>query len=290
VVKGPTAGLTTDYSPLERSDLYSIIALDLDGTLLTDELRITERSRAAVRRARARGVRVVLASARPPRSMRRYWAELELETPVVAYNGALVWDVEQGRALFHEPLLPDAARGLIAYLRREHPDLNLSIECGDRWYIDDLTEEVRRAIERYEIDPPSGTGCLERVLAEEAEAISKVLFRGNHQTGVSLLAALPPDLAERLHITTSGEWFCEVMAAGATKAAAIEWTAGYLGLEPRGILAIGDSPNDVPMLRAACLGVAMGNAAPLVAEAADVVTLSNNEDGVAEAIERYVLM
>ena len=65
------------------------------------------------------------------------------------------------------------------------------------------------------------------------------------QTADELLAALPPDLAERLHVTTSGEWFCEVMAAGVTKAAAIEWTAGHLGLSSDGILAMGDSPNDI---------------------------------------------
>jgi Cof subfamily protein (haloacid dehalogenase superfamily) len=268
---------------------YSIIALDLDGTLLTDDLRITERSRAAIRQAREQGVAVVLASARPPRSMKRYHRDLELDTPLVAYNGALVWDVTEGRALFHEPLVPDAARAVVAFLRRQQPELNISLECGDRWYIDELTEEVRRAIEQYEVASPEGVGCLEQVLAQEAEAISKVLFRGNHQTAESLLASLPPDLAERLHITSSGEWFCEVMAAGATKAAAIEWTAAHLGLEPGGILAIGDSPNDIPMLRAARTGVAMGNAVPLVTEAADAVTASNNEDGVAEAIERYVL-
>src|SRR6185295_18126065 len=71
---------------------YSVLALDLDGTLLTDDLRITGRTHAAIRRARERGVAVVLASARPPRSMRRYHRELELDTPLVAYNGALVWD------------------------------------------------------------------------------------------------------------------------------------------------------------------------------------------------------
>ncbi len=167
--------------------------------------------------------------------------------------------------------------------------MNISLECGDRWYIDDLTEEVRRAIEQYEVDPPHGVACLEQVLADEAEAISKILFRGTMQTAEQLLAALPPDLSERLHITTSGDWFCEVMAAGATKAAAIEWTASHLGLGTVGILAMGDSPNDIPMLRAATLGVAMGNAALSVREVADVVTASNNEDGVAEAIERYVL-
>jgi hydroxymethylpyrimidine pyrophosphatase-like HAD family hydrolase len=79
------------------------------------------------------------------------------------------------------------------------------------------------------------------------------------------------------------------MAAGATKAAAIEWTAAYLGADPSGVLAIGDSPNDIPMLHAAALGVAVENAAPMVKAAADAVTASNNEDGVAEAIERYVL-
>jgi Cof subfamily protein (haloacid dehalogenase superfamily) len=267
---------------------FSILALDLDGTLLTDDLHISERSRTAIRQARKQGVAVVLASARPPRSMRRYHQELSLETPLVAYNGALVWDVSAGGALFHEPL-PDAARALVAHLRRQHPALNLSLECADRWYIDDLTEEVRRAIERYEVDPPHGIGCLEQVLAHEAEAISKLLFRGSQQTAEELLAALPRDLAERLHITTSGDWFCEVMAAGATKAAAVAWTARHLGLDPGATLAIGDSPNDIPMLQAAALGVAMGNATPMVQAAADALTASNNEDGVAEAIERYVL-
>lgn len=267
----------------------ALIALDLDGTLLTDDLRITARSRTAIRRARERGVTVLLASARPPRSMRCYHRELELDTPVIAYNGALVWDVGQGRPLLHQPLVPDAARALVAFLRQQQPELNLSLECADRWYIDDLTEEVRRAIEQYEVDPPHGVGCLERVLNDEAEAISKVLFRGNAQTAAQLLAALPPDLSERLHVTTSGEWFCEVMAAGATKAAAIEWTAAHLRLGPGGVLAIGDSPNDIPMLQAAALGVATENAARLVKEAADALTASNNDDGVALAIERYVL-
>lgn len=268
---------------------YPVVALDLDGTLLTDDLQITERSRTAIRRVRERGVTVLLASARPPRSIVRYHRDLELDTPLVAYNGALVWDAEKGQPLFHEPLVPDAARALVGFMRRQHPELNISLECSDRWYIDDLTEEVRRAIERYEVDPPHGVGCLEQVLTDEAAAISKVLFRGNMQTAGDLLAALPPDLAQRLHITTSGEWFCEVMAAGATKAAALEWTAGHLGLNPHGILALGDSPNDIPMLRHAALGIAMGNSPPLVRDAADAVTASNNDDGVAEALDRYVL-
>src|SRR5262249_54456003 len=230
------------------------------------------------------------ASARPPRSMLRYHRELALDTPLVAYNGALVWDAEQGQPLFHEPLVLDAARALVGFLRRQHPELNISLECSDRWYIDDLTEEVRRAIERYEVDPPHGVGCLEQVLADEAAAISKVLFRGNMQTAGELLGALPPDLADRLHITTSGEWFCEVMAAGATKAAALEWTAGHLRLDPRCIRALGDSQNDPRMLTQAALGIAMGNAPPIVRDAADVATASNNEDGVAKALDRYVLV
>src|SRR5262249_17459261 len=123
----------------------------------------------------------------------------------------------------------------------------------------------------------------------EAEAISKVLFRGNQQTAQELLAALPPDFAERLHITSSGDWFCEVMAAGATQAAAGEWTARHLGTASGGVLPTGDSHNDIPMLRAAALGVAMGNAPAAVREAAHLITTSNNEDGVARVIEQYVL-
>src|SRR5712691_6342532 len=88
--------------PPEAGELYSVIALDLDGTLLTDDLRITGRTRTAIRRARERGVTVFLASARPPRAMRWYHRELELDTPGVAYNGALVWDLTLGEPLFHE--------------------------------------------------------------------------------------------------------------------------------------------------------------------------------------------
>jgi hydroxymethylpyrimidine pyrophosphatase-like HAD family hydrolase len=97
------------------------------------------------------------------------------------------------------------------------------------------------------VELPHGVGCLEEVLAEQVEAISKLRFRGSHEMEERLAAPLPPDLAEWLHITTSGDWFCEVMAAAATKAAAVEWTASCLGLDPGGILAIGDSPNDSAM-------------------------------------------
>jgi HAD superfamily hydrolase (TIGR01484 family) len=178
---------------------YPIIALDLDGTLLTDELRITPRSHAAIRMARERGAAVLLASARPPRSMRRYHRELELETPLVAYNGALVWDAAAAVSLAHQPLVPEAARALVAFLRERHPTLNISVECSDQWYIDDLTEEIRRAVEQYEVVPPHGVGCVEEVLADQAAAISKVLFPGDPQLVAELRASLPPDLAQRLH-------------------------------------------------------------------------------------------
>jgi Cof subfamily protein (haloacid dehalogenase superfamily) len=268
---------------------YTVLALDLDGTLLDHTRRITPRSRDAIRRARGRGVTVLLASARPPRSMRRFSEELELDTPLIAYNGALIWDTAAGAPLFHAPILPEAARALIAFLRQREPGLNLTLECGDRWYIDALTEEVRRAVEEYGIDPPHGVGCLEQVLAEATEPISKVLFRGSAGDLEALAELLPPELARGLEITTSGEWFCEVMAAGATKAAAIQWTAAQLGLDPGATMAIGDSPNDLLMLQAAALGVAMGNAPAAVREAADVITASNAEDGVAQAIECYLL-
>jgi Cof subfamily protein (haloacid dehalogenase superfamily) len=273
----------------ESAAPYAVLALDLDGTLLDPARQITRRSRDAICLARERGVTVLLASARPPRSMRGFHQELELDTPLIAYNGALVWDEAQGAPLLHTAILPEAARALIAFLRQRSPALNLSLECGNRWYIDALTEEVRRSIDEYGVDPPHGVGCLEQVLAGETEAISKVLFRGGDGEAAGLAKMLPQEIARGLEITTSGDWFCEVMAAGATKAAAIEWTARELGLDPRATMAIGDSPNDIPMLQAAALGIAMGNAPRVVMEAADAITASNIEEGVARAIERFLL-
>lgn len=280
----------TDEDPHAESGIrYPLLALDLDGTLLDAARRITPRSREAIRRARERGVTVLLASARPPRSMRRFHEELELTTPLIAYNGALVWDPTASAPLLHTTITPEAARTLVTFLRERNPSVNLSLECGDRWYIDALTDDIRRAVEEYEVELPHGVGCLEQVLSAEAEAISKILFRGAAGDAAAILELLPPSLSRELEITTSGDFFCEVMAAGATKAAAIAWTASHLGIRPDAAMAIGDSLNDIPMLRAAALGVAMGHAPSAVLEAADVVTAPNTDEGVARAIERYLL-
>jgi Cof subfamily protein (haloacid dehalogenase superfamily) len=266
---------------------YSTLALDLDGTLLGRDLRISPRCREAIRRAQECGVTVLLASARPPRSMVRYLRDLELATPLISYNGALVWDPDGGASLHHRPLPIEAARSLVAFLRRRDPLLNISLECANRWYIDAMTEEIRRAVEEYEVEPPHGVACLDQMLAS-GETVSKVLFRGDAALAAEIEAALPAELTRELHITTSGNFFCEVMCEGATKAAAITWTRERLCLNG-GVVAIGDSPNDIPMLLAADLGVAMGNAAPSVIAAADVVTDANDADGVAVAIERWIL-
>jgi HAD superfamily hydrolase (TIGR01484 family) len=116
--------------------LIRLVAVDLDGTLLNDSKRVTGRTVDALKCATGAGVRVVIASARPPRSVRHVYRELSLDTLQINYNGALVWDEPRGRAVYHRPMAPRVVRRIVAEARRRFPEVLVSCEVLDRWYTD----------------------------------------------------------------------------------------------------------------------------------------------------------
>ncbi|NLC58383.1 MAG: HAD family phosphatase [Armatimonadetes bacterium] len=265
-----------------------LIALDLDYTLLDSTHQIPAANLSAIREAQAAGLLVVLASARPPRSMRRYHEQIGLQTPVVAYNGALIYDLLTCRALHHLPIPLPAARSVVAYLRAVDPELNISLECADVWHIDQYGDDLRQVVVEYGIDPPHGVGTVDTVLATGSEAITKILFTAAN-LGEAELAELDQRLGPEVCAVRTSDRLVEVMAAGATKANAMAWVAESLGVAAAETLALGDNYNDIPLLQWAGIGVAMGNAPDTVKRAADAVTLTHDEAGVAAAIQQYAL-
>src|SRR3954453_4788429 len=113
-----------------------LVAIDLDGTLLDDSKRVTARTVEALRCASASGVRVLIASARPPRSVRHVYHELGLDTLQINYNGALVWDEPARRAVDHRPMEPAVVRALVGQARAKFPQVLVSCEILDRWCTD----------------------------------------------------------------------------------------------------------------------------------------------------------
>ena len=266
-----------------------MVVSDLDGTLLSGPRHISERTRRALAEVRDAGVHVILASARPPRSMRRYHEALGLTTPVIACNGALLWDLHAAIPVAGVAMEPELAWE-IAQLGRSLGAI-VNLESDDEWFTDRTTERILRNLRTYGVPPPDGVGVLDEML-ERGEPVDKI-FLDLRDLGPEEIAAaratVTRSVERRVNLTETVPGLLDMVAPGATKAAMAQRLARSLGVKAEEVLAIGDHDNDVSLLRWAGVGVAMGNATPAAKAAADTITSSNRRDGVAEALQRWVL-
>lgn len=262
-----------------------LIALDLDGTLLTSQKRVSHAAADAIYAAQnQRGVRVVLATARPPRSTMSFYRELRLRTPMINYNGALVYDPPTGRFLLHKPIPVEISRHIISLARGRFPQMRVSAEIADRWCTDYYDPQYE--VETAKTFSPDLVAPVDEWLTQP---LTKLLLLG--QAG--WITQVEHDLARLFHgeVTSvkTEDYLLQVMHVSASKAEALRAVSEDLGIPRERVLAIGDNANDVGMLAWAGVGVAMGNSHPACLKVADAITESNDEDGVAHAIRRLVL-
>lgn len=261
---------------------YRMIAIDLDDTLLTKDLTISPRTKEYIRRAREAGVHVTLATGRMYQSALPYARELALNLPLITYQGALVKETVSGEELLHLPLPLDLAREVIS---RIAPHFHTNVYVDDTLYVEKLTPE---AVQYGRVCGvvPHPVGDLLKFLDR---APTKVLAVGKENELNILREQMQRYFGSALHITKSKPHFLEFSHPLATKGHALDMLARRWGLRADQVIAIGDSDNDLEMLDYAGLGVVMGNARPEVQARADYITRSNDEDGVAEVIARFVL-
>jgi Cof subfamily protein (haloacid dehalogenase superfamily) len=260
-----------------------LVAVDLDGTLLDDAKRVSERTVDALKCLTGTGVRVVIASARPPRSVRHVYHELGLDTWQINYNGALLWDEPNRSAVYHQPMEPAAVLQLIDLARAAHPQVLVSCEILDRWCTD-----------RFDDTYTTETGRLFRpdVVAPVAEFCTVPVTKLMLLAAPAALDALEPLLRaapQGVSIIRSDPDLIQIMNASASKGAALRRVCDHYGVPTEQTMAIGDAVNDVPMLEAAGVAIAMDNAHPAVKAVADWVAPSNNDHGVHAALARYGL-
>jgi Cof subfamily protein (haloacid dehalogenase superfamily) len=263
-----------------------MVALDLDGTLLTSRKSITPLTHRAVRDVAASGVRVVLATARPPRSVRSYYSALKLDTPTVNYNGALIWDECRHKVIEHVPFDSAVARKIIAWGRKKYPELLISVEILDKWYTDHYSEIPEYMTETAKQFTPDFVGPIEAFMTVP---ITKLMLLGNPTWIEELEKSIPKKFGKAVAHTRSDPHLIQLMNPGTSKAHALQKVAAGFGIAPEEVMAVGDAPNDVEMLEWAGFAVAPENGWKEAKLSAHALVPSNDEDAVGVALQRYVL-
>lgn len=262
--------------------LPAVVALDLDGTLLTSDKQVTPRARAAIRQLATRRVRVVLCTGRPPRSALPYARELGLEHPFVCFNGAALFHPVRGEVHVRRYLDATLARSAVGRLRAAYPHVMVGLETDRGWFLDPALYRQRSSEVRLGPEEPTGVGPVERFLGP---GTIKLFARAD---GVGAAELARPVEALPLNRTWSNPQLLELLDPRANKRSALDELCRELGITPSQVAAFGDQRNDVEMIAWAGLGVAVANAEPLALQAADVVAAGNDADGVALTIEAWL--
>ena len=265
-----------------------VLALDLDGTLTNDEKIVTPRTRAALDAAAAQGVTIVLASGRPTAGITPLAKELGLDKKggcILAYNGGKIVDCTTGAALYQKLLAPEFVPQLCRFAAEQDVALltydSRGIVCErdqDPWA---RKECVTTKLEMYHVDD----------LASYVDyPICKMLLTVDPARRDAVCAAGRQQFEGKIDIYPSSPFFIEAVPLGVMKDVSLGALLERMGLTRENLMACGDGLNDRSMIAFAGVGVAMQNAEDAVKEVADYVTAAdNNHDGVAEAIEKFIL-
>lgn len=261
-----------------------LLAVDLDGTLLTDDKRISEANLAALRAAMEQGIHVCLATGRAWPGARAYAECVGPDTPVVTNNGAMIVDPRTDEILFELQLAREDAKEI--YALGESLGISMVVWSQNILYgsrMDALIEDYEQRFGKMKARPVTSIDELSK------QGISKILWYSMSGQAVAWSKLVPESIRERVSVETSSVNALEFFNRNVSKAQAVGRVAEGLGLSLSDTMAIGDAGNDLPLIKAAGLGVAMGNAMEHVKAMADAVTADNEHDGVMEAVRRYLL-
>jgi Cof subfamily protein (haloacid dehalogenase superfamily) len=261
----------------------SAVVSDVDGTLVTDDKRLTARAQAAAVELRARGIIFSIISARPPRGLRMLLGPLGITTPVSGFNGGVITTPDLSVITEHL-LSPDAARRAVDMLYARQ--VQVWVFSGQDWLVRD-PEGPYVGLEEHTV------GFRPTVVENFGPALDSAAKIVGVSKDFELLARCERDLgatlADRATVVRSQSYYLDVTHPLANKGVALSELARLLAVPLAEIAVVGDGGNDVAMFERSGLCIAMGNASAEVQQAADFVTDSNREDGFANAVERFIL-
>ena len=259
------------------------IVSDLDGTLLNKEHRISRETVQAVRAAQNMGVETIIVTGRMCRSAFPFYEQLNLKMPLVAYNGSFVKDIKQNKLLLHENLLGTHACELIEIAHKE--EVSIQVYVDDVLYTDRITPYVQAYLDTDKVE----ANVVTDLMPIARKGPTKIILLDKEQHLKRMWKVLAQKYAGQIYVTKSHPNLLEFVNIAANKGQAVQFLAQFYGIEKDEMMACGDNYNDIPLLQAAGLQVAMGNGVDAVKEVANYVAPSNEENGVAQAIEKFVL-
>jgi len=270
-----------------KSKRLRVLALDVDDTLLHSDLSISRRTRSTIKQAEKDGATVVLASSRIPDSLERYARLLGLDKYpgyLICKNGALIMESDTGN-IIHEARLEVGTALMIC-------DLALAEDFPIQVFEDDIMYVSRK--NEYTGEDQRITG-IRQVVVENfrdmvAEGCHNLVIAGDPSVLTHVRIIIQNYMGKDITVFTSRPYFLEIMPKGTDKGSALAFISDILGVSAGEVMAIGDSMNDEAMIKWAGIGVALANADDNIKSIADLVMDStNDEDGVAEVIEKYFI-
>jgi Cof subfamily protein (haloacid dehalogenase superfamily) len=263
--------------------LYRMIAIDIDDTLLNDNMLITNRTKEAIYAAVSQNVIVTLATGRMFPSAQMFAKQLNLNVPLISYQGSKVTNLLDGKLLYERTVPIEISEKVFQYAQQQ--GLHLQVYYNDIL----IGKEHNAKIKRYADTMGLSYSVEQDFFSLSALPLTKLLIIEDPKNLEQIENDFRRAFGNLVHITKSKPEYLEVLHLEGTKGCAINFLAGHFGIDMSQVIAIGDSWNDHDMIEMAGLGVAMGNAIASLKEKADYVSLTNNDDGVAHVIEKFIL-
>lgn len=271
-----------------EGDNYNMLVLDIDGTLVGSDKTISEKTREAIIKAQQRGKIVAIASGRSIAGIRKTASNISLEQYggyVIAYNGTTVVNCKTGECIYNQMVPKELVKPVYEAAKRVNAEIVV--------YNDNTKEMISgNGLNEYiKIDAEACNVTINEV-SDFVKAINfpfnKFLLSGKPEHMAEVEKIMAKEFGDRLNVFRSDPFYVELLPRYVDKGVAVEKLVKHLDIQREKVICIGDSYNDLPMLRFAGMGVAMGNAQQEVKEMADYVTASNDEDGIVNVIDKFM--
>lgn len=267
--------------------MYKLVAIDVDGTLVNDDKKLTQKTINSIKNAIQRDIKIVISSARSFNRLKNYLEQLDLmkdKQYTICFNGAVIIENKNQNVLLSNNFKVDDIWELINIANKF--DTPIFLYSMNNVFAEEVPKIIQNSKNFKNIK-------LDLVKFETIDynenIIYKIIFVNNYDNIAKIRKQIPKELYEKFEITSSMPERIEFVKKGITKSNSLQFICKECNIKRSEVIAIGDADNDIDMINFAGLGVAMGNAQNLLKEKANYITRSNNDDGVADVIEKYIL-
>lgn len=262
--------------------MIKMLVCDIDGTIYNGEY-FSENLLNCIKKLKKDGIKFVIATGRTFYSANQVIAPLEVDTPVICYQGATIHDAKTGKMIFEKGLDRELSLDILDFLRRKGIYPNIYI--NDELYAEKETKYVQQYSDKqlipYRIIPDISTN--------DFKTLNKILVIDDDTKLIeNLTAEIKQRYGDRVYTAMSTPFFCEICASGISKGNAVMYVADMYGIKKEEIMSCGDQNNDIELLTCAGIGVAMGNATDVLKGYADYITDTIDNDGVVKAVEKFI--